>query len=218
MKPAPSITSPKTTTANTRPEQPPLASELSTFLGCPTPSDWLNAAPAHLDTLIIDHANCEKKAASTALSLLYRYTDKPELLAKLSQLAREELLHFEQVVALMQARRITYRSVSAAHYAQGLHQHARRQEPDRLVDALIIGAFIEARSCERFHSLIPYVDPTLGQYYAYLLKSESRHFTDYLTLAQRYHREGRSPSPTRSRSIPRPRSARPRQANTSSSS
>ncbi|MEJ2669501.1 MAG: tRNA-(ms[2]io[6]A)-hydroxylase [Gammaproteobacteria bacterium] len=164
-----------------------LPSLLSAFLGCPTPTEWLVSAPEHLETLIIDHANCEKKAANTALSLLYRYTDKTKLLKKLSQLAREELLHFEQVVDIMQQRGIPYRAVSAAHYASGLHRHARREEPGRLIDALIIGAFIEARSCERFHSLIPYVDQALAQYYRYLLKSESRHFIDYLNLARHYH-------------------------------
>lgn len=174
-------------------ERPVLPAELSAFLGCATPHAWLVDAPAHLETLIIDHANCEKKAASTALSLLYRYTDKPDLLNKLSQLAREELLHFEQVVAIMQERNISYRNVSAAGYAQGLLSKQRKQEPYRLIDSLIIGAFIEARSCERFHALISHVDAKLGRYYAYLLKSESRHFLDYLDLARQYSDEADLP-------------------------
>jgi tRNA-(ms[2]io[6]A)-hydroxylase len=166
--------------------RPTLPAELTAFLGCATPHEWLIEAPRHLDTLIIDHANCEKKAASTALSLLYRYTDKTDLLSKLSQLAREELLHFEQVLEIMQQRDIPYRAVSASGYAQGLLEQQRKTEPYRLIDTLIIGAFIEARSCERFHALISFVDPQLGRYYAYLLKSESRHFVDYLALAQQY--------------------------------
>lgn len=174
-------------------ERPPLAAELSAFLGCATPQEWLVDAPANLEILIIDHANCEKKAASTALSLLYRYTDKPDLLNKLSQLAREELLHFEQVMDIMKERGIPYKSVSAANYAQGLHAKQRKTEPHRLIDTLIIGAFIEARSCERFHSLISFVDAELGKYYAYLLKSESRHFLDYLALAQQYSDEAGLP-------------------------
>lgn len=167
-------------------DRPALPAELGAFLGCATPHEWLIDAPKFLDTLIIDHANCERKAASTALSLLYRYTDKPDLLNKLSQLAREELLHFEQVVAIMQEREIPYRNVSAAGYAQGLLDKQRKTEPYRLIDTLIIGAFIEARSCERFHALISFVDAALGRYYAYLLKSESRHFLDYLALARQY--------------------------------
>lgn len=174
-------------------DRPALPAELGAFLGCATPHEWLVDAPAHLDTLIIDHANCEKKAASTALSLLYRYTDKPDLLRKLSQLAREELLHFEQVTEIMATREIPYRTVSAADYAQGLHAKQRKTEPHRLIDTLIIGAFIEARSCERFHALISFVDAELGRYYAYLLKSESRHFLDYLALAQQYSDEAGLP-------------------------
>lgn len=174
-------------------ERPALSAELGAFLGCATPHEWLIDAPKHLETLIIDHANCEKKAASTALSLLYRYTDKPDLLRKLSQLAREELLHFEQVTEIMATRGIAYRTVSAADYAQGLLAKQRKTEPYRLIDTLIIGAFIEARSCERFHALISFVDAELGRYYAYLLKSESRHFLDYLALAQQYSDEANLP-------------------------
>lgn len=138
------------------------------------------------EILLIDHANCEKKAASTAMNLMYRYVDRSELLQKMSQLAREELLHFEQVVAILQARNIPYVHIEPSRYAAGLRQHIRPQEPDRLIDTLIIGAFIEARSCERFAALAPSLDPELHKFYQSLLRSESRHFMDYLQLAQTY--------------------------------
>lgn len=161
-----------------------LPDDLIAFLACPTPRAWLDWALDNLQLLLIDHAQCEKKAASTAMSLLYRYVDQPLLLSKMSQLAREELLHFEQVVKLMETRGIVYRHLSASRYAEGLRRHVRPQDPDRLVDILIIGAFIEARSCERFARLIPHLDDELAKFYRSLVKSEGRHYEDYLMLAR----------------------------------
>ncbi len=165
--------------------------EVKAFLGCATPAAWLERALAHLDILLIDHAHCEKKAASTALNLLFRYVDKRNLLFKLSQLAREEMLHFEQVLEMMERHQVAYGHLSPARYAQGLRKHIRDREPEKLVDTLIIGAFIEARSCERFDALAPLLlansaTEDIGKYYVFLLKSESRHYEDYLDLAQEY--------------------------------
>ena len=162
-------------------------SPLLKFLGCETPDTWVDAALKNESILLIDHANCEKKAASTALSLLYRYVDKSDLLRKLSKLSREELRHFEQVIAIMERRGIPYTHISPSRYAAGMHQHIARSEPDKLTDTLIVGAFIEARSCERFAKLVPHLDTELADFYASLLKSESRHFKDYLNLAKNYH-------------------------------
>ena len=134
--------------------------------------------------MLIDHANCEKKAASTALSLINRYTDNFDLLNKMSRLAREEMRHFEQVIALMKRRNIAYEHVSASRYAAGLRELVRTKDPHKLVDVLIIGAFIEARSCERFAKLAPYLDEELEAFYQSLLKSEARHYQDYLRLAK----------------------------------
>lgn len=134
--------------------------------------------------LLIDHANCEKKAAATAVGLMYRYSDHLPLLHSMSRLAREELRHFEQVMAILAARDIRYRHLSAARYAGGLHALVRTHEPARLVDILLAGAFIEARSCERFATLAPYLDVDLGKFYGALLRSEARHFHDYLALAK----------------------------------
>jgi tRNA 2-(methylsulfanyl)-N6-isopentenyladenosine37 hydroxylase len=156
------------------------------FLPCATPQAWIDWALQHPDILLIDHAHCEKKAASTALNLMFRYVDRPELLDALSQLAREELLHFEQVIQMMRQRGVQYDHLSPSRYASSLRKLMRTEEPGRLVDVLIIGALIEARSCERFAALAPFVDEELGRYYRFLLKSESRHFEDYLNLAALY--------------------------------
>ncbi len=154
------------------------------FLACPTPRAWVVWALQNQDVLLVDHANCEKKAASTALNLMYRYVDHHDLLNKLSRLAREELRHFEQVIALMKRRGVDYPQLAASRYAGGLRQQVRSAEPGRLVDTLLVGAIIEARSCERFAALAPELDEELRDFYLSLLKSESRHFMDYLKLAR----------------------------------
>ena len=154
------------------------------FLLCATPQAWVDWALANPDILLVDHANCEKKAASTALNLMYRYVGHHRLLTRLSRLAREELRHFEQVIALMKARGVEYPQLSAARYAGQLRQGVRGHEPARLIDTLLGGAIIEARSCERFAALVPVLDEELAAFYASLLKSESRHFMDYLKLAE----------------------------------
>ncbi len=162
-----------------------LLGDIEAFLPCTTPNAWVTVAanPRQLATLLIDHANCEKKAAANALSLMHRHTDNTLLLNKMSRLAREELRHFEQVLKVMQERGVAYEPLSASRYAQGLHVEVRREEPGRLVDTLIVGALIEARSCERFARVAPLLDAKLGEFYHSLLKSEGRHFKDYLRLA-----------------------------------
>ncbi|VUD47976.1 hypothetical protein TDB9533_01137 [Thalassocella blandensis] len=154
------------------------------FLLCETPDAWVKEALKHPEMLLIDHANCEKKAAGTALNLMYRYVDNFNLLNKMSRLAREELRHFEQVIAIMEKRGIAYQQITPARYAAELRKPIRTHEPARLVDTLIVGAIIEARSCERFEKLAPHLDEELQKFYLSLLKSESRHYRDYLTLAK----------------------------------
>lgn len=153
------------------------------FLGCETPKAWLNEAIQNLDILMQDHANCEKKAAGTAMNLMFRYSFFTDLQVKLAQLVREEMLHYEQVLEFMTKRGQKWIGLSAGRYAGGLRKEIRTYEPEALIDVLVIGAFVEARSCERFYALAPLVDDELGRYYRYLLKSESRHYEDYLALA-----------------------------------
>ena len=157
--------------------------EIENFLPCHTPQLWIENALANPELLLIDHANCEKKAASTALNLMYRYVDNFDLLNKMSRLAREELRHFEQVIAIMKRRNIDYRQITASRYAVKLREAVRPNDPGKLVDVLVVGALIEARSCERFARIAPFLDEELEKFYLSLLKSEGRHFKDYLTLA-----------------------------------
>lgn len=155
------------------------------FLGARTTQAWVDAAIANLPLIIQDHANCEKKAAGTAMNLIFRYEFSYDLQCKLAQLIREEMLHYEQVLGIMNDRGQDWQYLSAGRYAKGMLKHKRTYEPAAMVDVLIIGAFIEARSCERFAALAEVInDERLAKYYRYLLKSESRHFEDYLALAQ----------------------------------
>ena len=168
-------------------------SHIHDFLGAPTPKAWLKAAVNDLPTIIQDHANCEKKAAGTAMNLIFRYEFHQDLQMKLAQLIREEMLHYEQVVGIMEERGQKWRHLPASRYAKGMLKHKRTYEPAAMIDILIIGAFIEARSCERFAALSEVVDDErLAKYYRYLLKSESRHYEDYITLARSLEPKGGS--------------------------
>jgi tRNA-(ms[2]io[6]A)-hydroxylase len=159
-------------------------SHIRDFLLCETPPAWVEWALQNPHLMLMDHANCEKKAAATALNLTYRYVEHDSLLHMLSRLAREELRHFEQVITLMKQRGVRYIQLSASRYAGDLRLLVRKNEPGRLIDTLLIGAIIEARSCERFAALVPVLDEELGTFYNSLLKSESRHYLDYLKFAR----------------------------------
>ncbi|WP_110456627.1 tRNA isopentenyl-2-thiomethyl-A-37 hydroxylase MiaE [Shewanella algidipiscicola] len=214
-----------------------LLAPIQDFLQCETPDEWIVRAtePKQLPALLIDHCNCELKAAQTAMFLIRKYAidkasgelllswAKPyeefvynkqrsiteflardvkknellgeltpksgvdysaDLIAKMVRLIKEEFHHFEQVLEIMQARNIPYQNLTAGRYAKGMMQQVRTHEPATLIDKLIVGAFIEARSCERFAKLAPYLDDGLQKFYISLLRSEARHYQDYLTLAQ----------------------------------
>lgn len=108
---------------------------------------------------------------------------KKDMLDKMVMLIKEELHHFYQVLEIMHELGFEYKSVTSSRYANGLLRYVRTYEPEKLVDKLICGAYIEARSCERFAKLAPHVSEDLGKFYVSLLRSEARHFEDYLTLA-----------------------------------
>lgn len=163
-----------------------MLAEIHDFLGCRTPHAWVEAALADQTTLLLDHKNCEFKAASTALSMIARYPVYADLINLMSRLAREELVHHEQVMRLMKKRKIELQPLTAGRYASALRKQVRTHEPVKLVDTLVVGAFIEARSCERFEALVPHLDEELGRFYHGLLKSEARHYQGYLKLAHQY--------------------------------
>lgn len=149
-----------------------------------TPARWFEVATGRWRELLIDHANCEKKAASTALSLMFAYPEDFALTERLSRLAREELRHFEQVQKLMRELQVAHVRMAPSRYAEGLRRVLRTGEPGRLLDLLLCGALIEARSCERFVGLAPGLAAPMGGFYAALAQSEARHQGLYLRLAQ----------------------------------
>lgn len=160
----------------------PASSAAETILLAPTPVRWFEVAGERWQELLVDHANCEKKAASTALSLIFAYAEDMPLADRLSRLAREELRHFEQVQRLMQQLRVPFMRLAPSRYAEGLRATIRRNEPDRQLDLLLCGALIEARSCERFEGLAPRLANPLRDFYAGLAVSEARHHGLYLRL------------------------------------
>jgi tRNA 2-(methylsulfanyl)-N6-isopentenyladenosine37 hydroxylase len=150
----------------------------------PTPERWFDIACEQWRELLIDHANCEKKAASTAISFIFTYADDRPLAESMSRLAREELMHFEQVQRLMEELHVPFQRMSPARYAEGLRKAVRRDEPGRLIDLLVCGALIEARSHERFVRLAPRLPEKLRDFYQGLSASEARHHQLYLRLAE----------------------------------
>ena len=144
--------------------------------------------------MLLDHAHCEKKAATTAISLIHRYPER-DLTSRLSPLAREELLHFEQVLKLLKKRKIPYRNLKSGRYAHSLHGKISTREPHKLKDSLLVCALIEARSCERFYSLslANYLEKSLASFYSKLCEAESRHCQLYLNLYQNLFEEDYKP-------------------------
>jgi tRNA 2-(methylsulfanyl)-N6-isopentenyladenosine37 hydroxylase len=155
-------------------------------LAAPTPEAWFDAAPARLGVLLVDHANCEKKAASSALGLMFAYAQDAALGLKLARLAREELRHYEQVLRLMRELGVDYARLAPGRYAGELRRLVRADEPGRRLDLLICGALIEARSCERFRGLVPRLPERVAALYPALAAAEARHEHLYLDLARQY--------------------------------
>lgn len=154
------------------------------ILAARTEGAWLRRALDGIDEVLVDHAHCEKKAASTALSLLFRYPEQEALLVPLAQLAQEELGHFADVVAVLAERGVPLRHQVPSSYAGALLAAVRATEPGRLVDTLLCAALIEARSCERMQLLAEALDDErLVALYRSLLRAEARHHATYVNLA-----------------------------------
>ena len=162
------------------------------FLKVDTPSSWINSVASNIEVLLIDHANCDKKAANNALSIMFRYVEYPDLIKHMSKLAREELRHFEQVIDLMLDLGVEYKPLSPSRYASALHKEITKEEPYRLIDTLVCAAVVEARSCERFAAVSNQVPKKVGNFYRFLLNSEARHYRDYIDLARAHAKNARA--------------------------
>ena len=155
------------------------------LLRVPTPAAWVQSACGSQEVLLIDHANCEKKAASTALALMFAYAEDFDLTGRMSRLAREELRHYEQVAKLIRTLGVAPRRLAPGRYAERLRRLVAKSDPRREVDLMICGAFIEARSCERFAALAAQIGAPLSDFFRGLHDAEARHYRVYLDLARR---------------------------------
>lgn len=153
-------------------------------LASETEGDWGRRAVAAMPDILLDHAHLEKKAAGTAINLIFRYPQHTGLMVPLSRLAREELAHFEQVLGVLEARGLPFVRQRPAPYAGRLMTIVRPEEPHRLLDTLMVCAVIEARSCERMKVLAEHLeDEPLRALYQGLLACEARHHGTYVELA-----------------------------------
>lgn len=155
-----------------------------------TSSQWIQRIAANVDELLIDHAHCEKKAAATALNLIFAYVENDELCREMELIVNEELEHFRMVLELLKLREVRFRRIKPSSYGRRLNELVRRQEPQRGVDRLLVAGLIEARSCERFALLRDHLaEEELANFYAGLFESEARHHATYVRLAKQFDAE-----------------------------
>lgn len=150
---------------------------------------WLDQVDSNLEEVLIDHAHCERKAASTAMNLMNSYTEHRGLCREMAQIIEEELEHYFMVLEILDQRSIPFRRLASGHYGRELNTLVRQGEPDRAIDRLLVASLIEARSCERFRLLAEHIRPrdeTLADFYAGLFESEARHHTTYVQLAEEF--------------------------------
>lgn len=159
-------------------------------LKAPTDARWLAQVDEHLDEVLIDHAHCEKKAAGTALNLIFHYVENVVLCQEMTVIVNEELEHFHMVIELLERRGIKFRRIKPSQYGRKLNDLVRKTEPEKAVDRLLVAGLIEARSCERFQVLAEHVDDAeLAEFYRSLFESEARHHSTYTRLAKHFASE-----------------------------
>lgn len=169
-------------TANTMATKP-----IVKFLKEPTSQAWIELAIANIDTILLDHAQCERKAAGTAIQMMSRYPSSDRLVRELTAIAQEELSHYEQVNQWLDRRGVPLQPVSPPPYGAELKKCVSKHEPDRMLDLLLVSALIEARSHERLGLLGEHCpDPQLAKFYRSLMASEARHYGIYWVLATTY--------------------------------
>ena len=154
-------------------------------LHCLTPDRWFAQVESQLEPLLLDHAHCEKKAAGTAMNLIFAYVDRTDFVRALKEIVVEELDHFQQVLELLAARSMKFRRLTPSSYGARLSELIRKQEPGKAVDRCLVAALIEARSCERFAILRDRLqDRELAEFYGSLFESEARHHATYVEFAK----------------------------------
>ena len=149
---------------------------------------WVELAISNLDVILLDHSQCERKAASAAINFMFRYPSNAKMVKELTKIAKEELEHFEQVNQWLDKRGISLRPVTPPPYGAKLKAQVRPNEPNRFLDSLLVSALIEARSHERLGLLAAHCpEPDLAKFYQGLMASEARHYGIYWVLADTYY-------------------------------
>ena len=152
-----------------------------------SPQRWFAQVEQHLEELLIDHAHCEKKAAGTAMNLLFAYVENEQLCQAMTEIVQEELEHFHMVLQLLKSRGTRFRRIKPSAYGRRLADLISKLEPQRAVDRLLVAGLIEARSCERFGILRDHLaDRELAGFYGSLFDSEARHHATYVRLAHHF--------------------------------
>ena len=148
---------------------------------------WVGRIEENLGSVLVDHAHCEKKAAGTAMNMIFAYVEHPQFTRPLADLVKEELEHFTLVLELLNRRNIPMVGQVPSSYGKRLGAHIRTTEPGKVLDRCVVAALIEARSCERFGLLRDHLsDPELQDFYGSLWESEARHHGLYLKLAEQF--------------------------------
>ncbi|GAB4346079.1 MAG: tRNA-(ms[2]io[6]A)-hydroxylase [Flammeovirgaceae bacterium] len=158
-------------------------------LKLPTDPRWVNLVEKSIEEILVDHAYCEQKAASTCISLIVQYSDKQLLVDTLTPIVAEEWAHFERVIEQLKKRGLGLSKMRKDEYVNQLLQHIRKgvSRDEQMIDKLLVSALIEARSCERFKLLwqnLP--DAELQKFYYDLMVSEASHYTTFIELARHY--------------------------------
>jgi tRNA 2-(methylsulfanyl)-N6-isopentenyladenosine37 hydroxylase len=158
-------------------------------LELPTDPRWINIASMNIGDILVDHAYCEQKAASSCISLIVQYSDKTDLVEMLTPVVAEEWAHFERVLEELKKRGYTLGKQRKDEYVEQLNKLIRKggSREQQLVEKLLMNALIEARSCERFKLLWKHIgDERLAQFYYELMISEAGHYKNFLLLAKKY--------------------------------
>lgn len=156
-------------------------------LKTPSQPKWIENAQIDLHRILVDHAHCEKKAAANGMALINRYPERDVLVRKMFDLVDEEMEHFRYVYDMIRERGGVLTRDPGDPYAQALHKLIRKNEPQRMMDHLLVAALIEARSCERFRILSEHIpDPKLAEFYRSLLASEAGHYRIFCDIAKEY--------------------------------
>ena len=159
-------------------------------LKTPSQPRWIESAQVDLHKIMVDHAHCEKKAAANAMALINRYPERDLLVRKMFDLVDEEMEHFRYVYQMIRDRGGVLQRDPGDPYAQALHKLIRKNEPERMLDQLLVAALIEARSCERFRILSEHIpDSELAEFYGSLLASEAGHYRVFCDIAREYYPE-----------------------------